>query len=60
MVLDPLVDKTAHHHNDIREQKRLIEAMQRHIEEMDRSLKVDLNLKSFLIDIKKRQALIVS
>lgn len=54
IVLDPIADRTQGHHNEIKDLKRAVETMQRSLEEMDRFIKVDLNLKSFLADIKKR------
>lgn len=59
-ILDPLVDRTQNQSNDIKEIKKTLETMHRSLEEMDRFIKVDLNLKSFLQDIKQRQAHLVS
>jgi hypothetical protein len=40
--------------------KTAIDVIHKKVEDIDRSLKVDLNLKQFLQDIKKRQSLMVS
>jgi len=59
-ILDPLAERSIGHHLEIKEMKTAIDVIHKKVEDIDRSLKVDLNLKQFLQDIKKRQSLMVS
>ena len=59
-ILEPQVDRMNNNSNDLKELKKVTDGMQKAIDEMDRYLKNDLNLKTFLTDLRKRQSLIVS
>ena len=59
-ILEPQVDRMNNNSNDLKELKKVTDGMQKAIDEMDRYLKNDLNLKTFLTDLRKRQSMIVS
>ena len=53
-ILEPQVDRMNNNSNDLKELKKVTDGMQKAIDEMDRYLKNDLNLKTFLTDLRKR------
>jgi hypothetical protein len=58
--MDPIIDKNNTNTNDIKEIRRSVESLHKTVDDMDRVLKNELNLKSFLTELKKRQKLLVS
>jgi hypothetical protein len=59
-ILGPLVDRSHTNQTETRELSRVMDKLHKKVDELDRTVKNDLNLKQFLTDIKKRQQLIVS
>ncbi len=59
-LMDPIIDKNNTNTNDIKEIRRSVESLHKTVDDMDRVLKNELNLKSFLTELKKRQKLLVS
>lgn len=54
-ILGPLVDRSHTSQTEIRELYKTVEKLHKKLDEIDRTVKNDLNLKQFLTDIKKRQ-----
>ena len=54
-ILGPLVDRSHNSQTEIRELAKTVEKLHKKLDEIDRTVKNDLNLKQFLTDIKKRQ-----
>lgn len=59
-ILDPHLERSNNNANELKDMRRQLEAMHSKVEEMDRTIKHDMNLKAFLPDIKKRQLQMVS
>lgn len=58
-ILDPHLERANNNANELKDMRRQIEGMHGRVEEMDRVIKHDMNLKAFLPDIKKRQTQMV-
>jgi heme oxygenase len=54
-IIDPHIERSNNNSNELKDLRRQTEAMHKSIEEMERVIKHDVNLKAFLPDIKKRQ-----
>ena len=54
-ILGPLVDRSHTNQAETRELSKVIDKLHKKVDELDRTVKNDLNLKQFLTDIKKRQ-----
>jgi hypothetical protein len=54
-ILGPLVDRSHSSQTEIRELAKIVDKIHKKVDEIDRTVKNDLNLKQFLTDIKKRQ-----
>lgn len=59
-ILDPHLERSNNNANELKDMRRQIEVMHGKVEDLDRVIKRDMNLKAFLEDIKKRQLQIVS
>ena len=53
-ILDPVAEKAHFNSNEIKEVKLKNDFLLKKIEELDRYMKVDLNLRGNLTDLKKR------
>lgn len=52
--LEPISERSHLHHNEIKDIKLRNDFLMKKTEEMDRCMKVDLNLRGTLADLKKR------
>ena len=52
--LEPISEKSHSHQNEIKDLKLRSDFLMKKFEEVDRSVKIDLNLKATLNDMKKR------
>lgn len=52
-ILDPIAEKTNYHNKELKEVKLKNEYLMKKTEELDRSIKVDLNLRGTLTEAKK-------
>ena len=52
--LEPIGEKSHSHQNEIKDLKLRSDFLMKKFEEVDRSVKIDLNLKATLNDMKKR------
>jgi hypothetical protein len=59
-ILDPVAEKSQNNYHEIKDIKLKNEYIMKKIEEIDRTVKVDLNLKAHLGDMKKRLHTMVS
>lgn len=53
-ILDPISERSSYHHSELKDLKAKNEYLMKKVEDLDRSIKVDLNLRGTLADLKKR------
>jgi hypothetical protein len=53
-ILGPLVDRSHNNQSETRDLSKVVEKLHKKVDELDRIIKNDLNLKQFLTDVKKR------
>lgn len=59
-LMDPIADRAVKNQSELKKVHSAVDQMHKRLDEVERVMKVDLNLKTFINDIKKRQSLIVS
>jgi len=59
-LMDPIADRAVKNQSELKKVHLAVDQMHKRLDEVERVMKVDLNLKTFINDIKKRQSLIVS